>query len=226
MSDVNQLLVRKLGLVDYAETWQAMQHFTDTRDEHAQDELWLLEHQPVFTQGQAGKAEHLLMPGDIQVVQVDRGGQVTYHGPGQLVAYPLINLRRRKLGVRDLVTAIENTIIGSVAPYGIQAYAKPDAPGVYVDGCDLQSFERRGDKIASLGLRVRRGCSFHGLALNVDMDLAPFQRINPCGYQGLEMTQISQWSSPSPSVDSVATELTQQLVNQLGYDSYDIISAN
>lgn len=226
MSDVNQLLVRKLGLVDYAETWQAMQHFTDTRDEHAQDELWLLEHQPVFTQGQAGKAEHLLMPGDIPVVQVDRGGQVTYHGPGQLVAYPLINLRRRKLGVRDLVTAIENTIIGSVAPYGIQAYAKPDAPGVYVDGFDLQSFERRGDKIASLGLRVRRGCSFHGLALNVDMDLAPFQRINPCGYQGLEMTQISQWSSPSPSVDTVATELTQQLVNQLGYDSYDIISAN
>lgn len=226
MSDVNQLLVRKLGLVDYAETWQAMQHFTDTRDEHAQDELWLLEHQPVFTQGQAGKAEHLLMPGDIPVVQVDRGGQVTYHGPGQLVAYPLINLRRRKLGVRDLVTAIENTIIASVAPYGIQAYAKPDAPGVYVDGCDLQGFERRGDKIASLGLRVRRGCSFHGLALNVDMDLAPFQRINPCGYQGLEMTQISQWSSTSPSVDSVATELTQQLVNQLGYDSYDIISAN
>lgn len=226
MIDVNQLLVRKLGLVDYAETWQAMQHFTDTRDEHAQDELWLLEHQRVFTQGQAGKAEHLLMPGDIPVVQVDRGGQVTYHGPGQLVAYPLINLRRRKLGVRDLVTAIENTIIASVAPFGIKAYAKPDAPGVYVDGCDLQAFERRGDKIASLGLRVRRGCSFHGLALNVDMDLSPFQRINPCGYQGLEMTQVSQWSSPAPSVDSVATELTQQLVNQLGYDSYEIISAD
>lgn len=226
MSDVNQLLVRKLGLVDYAETWQAMQHFTDTRDEHAQDELWLLEHHSVFTQGQAGKAEHLLMPGDIPVVQVDRGGQVTYHGPGQLVAYPLINLRRRKFGVRDLVTAIENTIVASVAPYGIEAYAKPDAPGVYVDGCDLLGLERRGDKIASLGLRVRRGCSFHGLALNVDMDLAPFQRINPCGYQGLEMTQISQWSSPAPLVDSVAIELTKQLVKQLDYDSYEIIDAN
>lgn len=223
MADVNKLVVRTLGLVDYAQTWQAMQDFTNTRDESAQDELWLLEHQPVFTQGQAGKAEHLLMPGDIPVVQVDRGGQVTYHGPGQLVAYPLINLRRRKLGVRDLVTAIENIIIASVAPYGIEAYAKADAPGVYVDGCDLHNLERRGDKIASLGLRVRRGCSFHGLALNVDMDLAPFQRINPCGYQGLAMTQISQWVSPVPSVDTVAVELTKHLVRELGYDCYEIV---
>lgn len=226
MSDANTLLVRQLGLADYAETWQAMQSFTDTRDDSAQDELWLLEHRPVFTQGQAGKAEHLLMPGDIPVVQVDRGGQVTYHGPGQLVAYPLINLRRRKLGVRDLVSAIENTIVNSVASYGIHAYAKPDAPGVYVDGCDVQGLERSGDKIASLGLRVRRGCSFHGLALNVDMDLSPFQRINPCGYQGLKMTQISHWSAPAPKLDSVALDLTEQLVNELGYDSYDIISAN
>lgn len=220
----NELLVRKLGLVDYAETWQAMQHFTDNRDANAPDELWLLEHNPVFTQGQAGKAEHLLVPGDIPVVQADRGGQVTYHGPGQLVAYPLLNLRRRKLGVRDLVTAIENTIVGAVAEYGITAYAKPDAPGVYVDGVDKNGAARTGDKIASLGLRVRRGCSFHGLALNVDMDLTPFNRINPCGYQGLQMTQIADWPGVTPDINAVAEQLTQQLVTILGYHSYQVVA--
>lgn len=218
MPDNNQLIIKKLGLVSYEETWQAMQHFTDTRSEDAPDELWLLEHRPVFTQGQAGKSEHLLMPGDIPVVQVDRGGQVTYHGPGQLVAYPLLNLRRRKLGVRDLVTAIENTIVATLADYDIKAYAKADAPGVYVDGTDQGGLARQGDKIASLGLRVRRGCSFHGLALNVDMDMEPFQRINPCGYQGLQMTQVSDWVEPSVSLDSVADRLAEQLVTLLGYD--------
>ena len=225
MTDTNQLLVRKLGLVDYAETWHAMQEFTDTRQEGAQDELWLLEHHPVFTQGQAGKAEHLLMPGDIPVVQVDRGGQVTYHGPGQLVAYPLLNLRRRKLGVRDLVTAIENTIVSTLSAFNIAAYAKPDAPGVYVDreqhGPGLN--QNRCEKIASLGLRVRRGCSFHGLALNVDMDLTPFNRINPCGYQGLQMTQIADCSAAKPAFDHVAEQLLKQLVSTLGYSSHRLI---
>lgn len=225
MTDSKQLLVRKLGLVDYQQTWQAMQKFTDTRDDSAQDELWLLEHNRVFTQGQAGKASHLLMPGDIPVQQSDRGGQVTYHGPGQLVAYPLLNLRRQKLGVRDLVTAIEATIVSTLASYGIAAYAKPDAPGVYVDGRNTLGLECQGDKIASLGLRVRRGCSFHGLALNVAMDLEPFGRINPCGYQGLKMTQVSDWIETKPSVDEVADCLLQQLLVQLGYDSYLVIDS-
>ncbi len=195
MIDVNQLLVRKLGLVDYAETWQAMQHFTDTRDEHAQDELWLLEHQPVFTQGQAGKAEHLLMPGDIPVVQVDRGGQVTYHGPGQLVIYLMLNVRRRKMGVRELVSAMEDAVVATLADHNITANARPDAPGVYVNG----------EKICSLGLRIRKGCSFHGLALNVNMDLAPFERINPCGYQGMAMTDCARLGGPDNIQE--ATEL-------------------
>lgn len=171
--------------MDYVSVWQAMQNFTDNRDDSTQDELWLVEHPSVFTQGQAGKEEHLLMPGDIPVVKVDRGGQVTYHGPGQQVIYFMINLRRRKMGVRQLVTLIENGIVQALADYNIQANAKPDAPGVYVNG----------DKIASLGLRVRKGCSFHGLALNVKMDLSPFLRINPCGYAGLAMTQTADLSS-------------------------------
>jgi len=162
--------------MDYVQVWQAMQSFTDHRNN---------EHPAVFTQGQAGKEEHLLMPGDIPVVKVDRGGQVTYHGPGQQVIYFLINLRRRKMGVRELVTLIENGIVASLADFGITACAKPDAPGVYVDD----------KKIASLGLRVRKGCSFHGLALNINMDLSPFLRINPCGYAGLEMLQTSDIST-------------------------------
>lgn len=174
--------IRQLGLQPYEPISQAMHDFTNTRDETTADEIWLVEHQRVFTQGQAGKAEHVLVPGDIPVIQSDRGGQVTYHGPGQQVMYVLLNLKRRKLGVRELVTILEQTVVNTLAELGINAYPRADAPGVYVDG----------RKICSLGLRIRKGCSFHGLALNVDMDLSPFLRINPCGYAGLEMTQVSE----------------------------------
>ncbi|WP_141653824.1 lipoyl(octanoyl) transferase LipB [Erwinia billingiae] len=175
------LLIRQLGLQPWAPISQAMHDFTDQRGEHSADEIWLVDHLPVFTQGQAGKAEHLLGPGDIPVMQSDRGGQVTYHGPGQQIMYVMINLKRRKIGVRQLVTALEDTVIATLAHFGVEAAARADAPGVYV----------QGKKICSLGLRIRNGCSFHGLALNVDMDLSPFLRINPCGYAGLEMTQLS-----------------------------------
>jgi lipoyl(octanoyl) transferase len=181
-----QLLIRELGTQDYTTVWHAMQQFTDQRDANTPDQLWLLEHPPVFTQGQAGKEEHLLLPGDIPVVKVDRGGQVTYHGPGQLMVYVLLDLKRRNLGVRQLVTLLEQVLIQLLTPYGINAYAKADAPGVYVDE----------GKIASLGLRVRKGCSFHGLALNVDMDLSPFSRINPCGYAGMQMLQCKDLGGP------------------------------
>ncbi|WP_189433609.1 lipoyl(octanoyl) transferase LipB [Alishewanella longhuensis] len=181
-----QLVIRELGLQDYTQIWQAMQQFTDQRNSETLDEIWLLEHQPVFTQGQAGKAEHLLFPGKIPVVQVDRGGQVTYHGPGQLVAYVLLDIKRRNLGVRQLVTMLEQILIELLAGYQITAAAKSDAPGVYVDGA----------KIASLGLRIRKGCSFHGLALNVDMDLAPFSQINPCGYAGMKMIRSADLGGP------------------------------
>ncbi len=164
----DSLVIRQLNTMDYSQVWQAMKDFTDNRDDTTADELWLVEHPAVFTQGQAGKAEHLLVPGDIEVVKVDRGGQVTYHGPGQLVVYVMINLRRKKIGVRQLVTLIENSIVSALTDYDIAAYAKADAPGVYVDE----------KKIASLGLRVRKGCSFHGLAMNVNMDLSPFLRIS------------------------------------------------
>lgn len=176
------IVLRELGQVEYQPTLQAMQDFTDSRSPDTPDELWLLQHPRVFTQGQAGKAEHLLHPGDIPVIQVDRGGQVTYHGPGQWVLYLMVDLRRRHDGVRDLVDLIERSIVMLLAEYGIEAKPRPEAPGVYVDGA----------KIASLGLRVRRGCSYHGLALNVDMDLEPFQRINPCGYAGLEVTSMAR----------------------------------
>lgn len=178
---LSHLLLRELGLVDYAPTLRAMQDFTDTRTPDTPDELWLLQHPRVFTQGQAGKAEHVLAPGDIPVIQVDRGGQVTYHGPGQCVLYLLVDIRRHKLGVRDLVDLIEHSIVQLLSEYDIEAAARPAAPGVYV----------AGEKIASLGLRVRRGCSYHGLSLNVDMDLEPFQRINPCGYEGLQVTSMA-----------------------------------
>jgi len=186
-----------------------MTEFTNQRTPETTDQLWLVEHPPVFTQGQAGKAEHLLFPGDIPVVQSDRGGQVTYHGPGQLVAYPLLDLRRLKIGVRELVTSIEQTIVATLAHYQIESAAKPDAPGVYVNG----------DKIASLGLRVRRGCSFHGLALNVAMDLAPFQRINPCGYQGLAMTQMKDLLPNPPTLEDVQTQLVAEFARKLGYET-------
>ena len=198
------LIIRQLGQRAYEPTWQAMQDYTDTRDEFSADEIWLVEHDPVFTQGQAGKEEHLLMPGDIPVVKVDRGGQVTYHGPGQQVMYVLFNLRRLKIGVRELVTWLEECVVSTLADYGVNAYAKPDAPGVYVDD----------KKIASLGLRVRRGCSFHGLALNVNMDLAPFLRINPCGYAGMAMVQSSDLAGPK-TIEQAQKGLIKHIVEKL-----------
>jgi lipoyl(octanoyl) transferase len=202
------LQVRVLGRQPYEPTWRRMQSFTDQRNAETVDEIWLLEHEPVFTQGQAGKAEHLLNPGDIPVVQVDRGGQVTYHGPGQLLAYLMIDLRRRKLGVRDMVSLMERAVVNVLSDYGVQAYPKPDAPGVYVEG----------EKICSLGLRVRRGATFHGLALNIDMALEPFLRINPCGYAGLSMTQLSRYE---PAVDTgrVGEQLLNYLIDEIGYTS-------
>jgi len=203
----DSLIVKHLGLADYADTWAAMTAFTNERGPDTPDELWLVEHPPVFTQGQAGRPEHLLLPGEIPVVQTDRGGQVTYHGPGQLVAYPLLDLRRLRLGVRDLVTALEQTLVDLLAELDITAYAKLDAPGVYVASA----------KIASLGLRVRRGCSFHGLSLNVAMDLEPFGRINPCGYEGLAMTQIASLLSEVPPMGLIQRQLAAQFVQKLGY---------
>jgi len=200
--------IRKPGLVDYTHTWQAMRDFTDQRDADTEDELWLLQHPPVFTQGQAGKAEHVLLPGDIPVVQSDRGGQVTYHGPGQWVVYLLLDLRRSGLGIRDLVTLIEQSLVSVLGRLGIQAQPRADAPGVYVDGV----------KIASLGLRVRRGCTYHGLALNVDMDLEPFTRINPCGYQGMQVTTVRQCLADQGVLDSeaIAEDLLRELQGRLG----------
>ncbi|WP_232230634.1 MULTISPECIES: lipoyl(octanoyl) transferase LipB [Alteromonas] len=183
-----------------------MQRFTDDRDSDTIDEIWLVEHDPVFTQGQAGKAEHILVPGDIPVVQVDRGGQVTYHGPGQQVIYLLLNIKRRKLGVRHLVTAMEEAVVGLLAQYDVVAYPKPDAPGVYVNE----------QKVCSLGLRIRNGCSFHGLALNVNMDLSPFQRINPCGYAGMEMTDTARLNGPD-SLELAGNELTRLLLDALSF---------
>lgn len=206
----NRLIVRYLGRQDYQPVWQAMHDFTDTRDDNTVDEVWLVEHNPVFTQGQAGKQEHLLDTGDIPVVQSDRGGQVTYHGPGQLVAYVLINLRRKKIGVRDLVTHIENTVINTLKRFGVESNARPDAPGVYV--------EQR--KICSLGLRIRRGCSFHGLALNINMDLSPFLRINPCGYAGMEMVQLSDLT-PITQLHQAQSPLIEELVSLLGYQQVE-----
>ncbi|MFE4109236.1 lipoyl(octanoyl) transferase LipB [Kosakonia sp. YIM B13611] len=208
------ILIRNLGLQPYEPISRAMHEFTDARDETTPDEIWLVEHHPVFTQGQAGKAEHVLAPGDIPVIQSDRGGQVTYHGPGQQVMYVLINLKRRKVGVRELVTLLENTVINTLATLGINAQARADAPGVYV----------QGKKICSLGLRIRKGCSFHGLALNIDMDLTPFMRINPCGYAGMEMTQVSQLVENS-DMDKLRTILIQQFLALLNNPPHQYMSA-
>jgi len=197
--------VRRLGQRGYEPVWRAMQAFTDARTADTCDELWVLQHDPVFTLGQAGKWEHVLLPGDIPVLPVDRGGQVTYHGPGQLVVYPLFDLRRLGIGVRELVNGIEQAIIDTLARHGITAQRRERAPGVYV-----------GDaKIAALGLRVRRGCSFHGLAFNVAMDLEPFARINPCGYQGLAVTQVLDCGGPG-ELDALATDLISALCAQFG----------
>jgi len=207
MAQTHQLQIRLLGLQDYLPTWKAMQTFTNERIPGTDDEIWLLQHPPVFTLGQAGKTEHVLNPGNIPVIKIDRGGQVTYHGPGQLIAYLMIDLRKKSVGPRHLVNIIEQTIINLLASYGIQATLQAGAPGVFVNDC----------KIASLGLRIRKGCSFHGLALNVDMDLSPFQGINPCGYEGLAMTQLIEHVPQVKMVD-VEKRLLQQLINKLGYN--------
>ncbi len=199
------VLQRELGLVAYEPTLQAMQDFTDARSPEDPDQLWLLQHPRVFTQGQAGKPEHVLAPGDIPVIQVDRGGQVTYHGPGQWVLYLMLDLRRRGWGVRDLVDTIERSIVLLLAEYGINAVPRPEAPGVYVGAA----------KIASLGLRVRRGCSYHGLSLNVDMDLEPFGRINPCGHRGLEVTSMARLLPGAVDLDAVGRRLLALVADRL-----------
>ncbi|HUN70873.1 MAG TPA: lipoyl(octanoyl) transferase LipB [Steroidobacteraceae bacterium] len=197
-------LVRKPGLVDYEPTWRAMQRFTDERGPDTPDEIWLLEHPPVFTLGMNASRDHVLAAGDIPVVQIDRGGQVTYHGPGQLVVYPLVDLRRAGLGVRDIVTALERSVIDYAAELGIGAECRKGAPGVYVEG----------RKLASVGIRVRRGAAYHGMALNVSADLEPFRRINPCGYPGLEMTRLADLS-PVDSAAAAAEALTPHLLGRL-----------
>ncbi|MBZ0067685.1 MAG: lipoyl(octanoyl) transferase LipB [Thiobacillus sp.] len=197
--------VRRLGRVEYEPTWRAMQAFTAQRTADMPDELWLLEHPPVFTQGQAGKPEHLIAATDIPVVPIDRGGQITYHGPGQVVVYVLVDLRRRGYGIRELVTRMEQAVIDLLAAHGINAARQPGAPGVYVDGA----------KIAALGLRVKHGCTYHGLALNVDMDLSPFAAINPCGYAGMAVTQCRD-----RGVRESSPALGQALVQRLEHAIY------
>ena len=200
--------VRDLGRQPYEPVWRAMQAFTDARDEATPDDLWLVEHDPVFTLGQAGKPEHVLMPGDIPVLHVDRGGQVTYHGPGQIVLYPLLDLRRLKVGVREYVCRIEQAIIDTLGDWNIEAVRREGAPGVYVAGA----------KIAALGIRVRRGCTFHGLAFNIAMDLSPFQRINPCGFEGLQVTSLVDLGGPS-GLDAVKPALVAHVAAQFGLEA-------
>ena len=197
--------LRDLGRQPYTPVWRAMQAFTDARTEATADELWLVEHDPVFTLGQAGKPEHVLMAGDIPVIHVDRGGQVTYHGPGQLVLYPLLDLRRLKLGVREYVHRIEQAVIDTLGDWNIAAARRAGAPGVYVEGA----------KVMALGIRVRRGCTFHGLAFNLAMDLSPYQRINPCGYEGLQVTSVVALGGPS-GLDEVKPALVAHVARQFG----------
>lgn len=213
MNSSSDIIIRQLGKQEYAATFARMQTFTLTRTENTTDEIWLLEHPPVFTQGQAGKPEHVIDPGAIPVVQTDRGGQVTYHGPGQLVAYFMLDLRRLGFGIRRLVTLLENSVVATLAEYGIHAAPRADAPGVYVDGA----------KICSIGLRVRQGCSYHGIAFNVNMDLSPFQRINPCGYKNLLVTQVHDFS-PDTTVATVAGRLIPNICQQFGYTNCNIIN--
>jgi lipoyl(octanoyl) transferase len=196
------VLIRDLGRTRYQRVFDAMKSFTEQRDAGTLDEIWLTEHEPVFTQGQAGKSDHLLAPGEIPVVQSDRGGQVTYHGPGQIVGYLMFDLRRLDITVRGLVRGIEQAVVDTLGDYGVAGAPRPDAPGVYVAGA----------KIASLGLRVRRGCSYHGLALNVDMDLEPFARINPCGLVGMQVTQLADLA-PVASLNEVRERLLTALAN-------------
>ncbi|MCB1604959.1 MAG: lipoyl(octanoyl) transferase LipB [Xanthomonadales bacterium] len=198
--------IKHLGFSEYEPVWRAMQEFTDSRDKDTTDEIWTVEHPPVFTQGQAGKAEHILAAGDIPVIQVDRGGQVTYHGPGQIVIYPLIDLKRHKMGIKALVHGIEEAIIQTLSQYDVYAQRRENAPGVYVEG----------KKVASLGLRVRKGCTFHGLAFNIRMDLEPFSRINPCGFLGLEVVQLSEFVN-NVDFHQVQNELVDNLCNILKF---------
>ncbi|MDV3242425.1 MAG: lipoyl(octanoyl) transferase LipB [Methylocaldum sp.] len=208
MSDTTEVLhLRNLGLTEYETTWRAMQDFTEQRDEDTPDELWLLEHHPVYTLGLNGDVRHMIRTTDIPVVKTDRGGQITYHGPGQLIAYVLVDLRRKNLGSRRLVSTLENAVIGLLKQYGITAEARRDAPGVYVDG----------RKIASLGLRVRKGCSYHGLSLNVSSDLSPFSAINPCGYAGLEVTSLTALDVAIQPHEAAAP-LTVEIMQTLNYE--------
>lgn len=214
MGETQTLIVRQLGRQDYEPLWRRMQAFTDERDAETTDELWFTEHPPVFTLGVNAAPEHLLAPGDIPVVQIDRGGQVTYHGPGQLMVYPLIDLRRRGIGVRDLVTALEESVVDLLRERDVEARAKKDAPGVYV-----------GDvKVASVGLRIRRGASFHGMALNVDVDLAPFSRINPCGYENLELTDLKRLGAGEDLVE-VSERLLPYFAQRVGSAIEDVAPA-
>ncbi len=198
------IIVRELGLQDYLPCWHAMQTFTNTRDEKTFDEIWLLEHPSVFTQGQNGKPEHILFPGNIPVIPTDRGGQITYHGPGQCIIYTLIDLKRKKINIREFITLLENTVIDYLSLHKMSAHTKSKAPGVYVNE----------KKICSLGLRVRRGATYHGLALNVEMDLEPFSRIHPCGFSELVMTQVSEYTDP---LNFAGRNLVHSLITRLGY---------
>lgn len=214
------LIIRQLGTQPYEEIWHKMQDFTDRRDENTSDEIWLVQHPSVFTQGSAGKPEHLLNPNHIPVVQSDRGGQITYHGEGQQIMYVLLDIKRLKaqgkeVSVRELITALEQCVVNTLADYGIEGYPKADAPGVYVEG----------RKICSLGLRIRKGCSFHGLALNINMDLTPFSYINPCGYAGLEMCQLSELIHRNDlRCEEVSPKLVAHFTQILGYNSDQIIN--
>ena len=208
-------LLRHLGLADYEPTWRAMQAFTDQRDAATRDEIWLVEHPPVFTLGLNASREHLLAPGDIPVLQIDRGGQVTYHGPGQLVIYPLLDVRRARLGVRELVVALEQAIVGYAADLGLHASGSREAPGVYIEGA----------KLASLGLRIRRGASYHGASLNVSLDLEPFERINVCGYHGLKVTRLADFV-PGIDVARATAGLVPHLLAQLGPGRYSAMSTS
>lgn len=202
----SKIIIQPLQQRDYVTTWRAMRDFTDQRTPDTPDEIWLIEHFPVYTQGQAGKPEHILNPGNIPIVNTDRGGQITYHGPGQLVVYPLLDIRRLNLGVRELVCLLEKSVVNLLAEYKIKAIAKRDAPGVYVNDA----------KICSVGLRIRKGCSYHGIAFNIAMDLQPFLGINPCGYKNLAVTQLSDLGGPA-DLHRIAIELTRHLITQLGY---------
>lgn len=210
---MSEIAIRNLGLQTYEPVWHAMQKFTDTRDANSRDEIWFCQHQPVFTLGLNTAPEHLLATGDIPVVQIDRGGQVTYHGPGQLMIYPLIDIRRADIGVRDLVTALEQSVVDLAAEFNIAAASRCDAPGVYVDGT----------KLASVGLRIRRGASFHGMALNVNVDLEPFSRINPCGFQNLEVTDMNRLGAES-DLDVVRDRLLPHLLRHLRLDDASLVA--